>query len=266
MARLLRTERDERGVATVTLARPETRNAFSAELMDELHATLFELATDEGLRALVLTGEGRAFSAGADLDWMASLVDRGFEENVEDSRGFERLLSALDGFPAPTMARVNGHALGGAMGLIACADIAVAVRGARLGFTEVRLGLVPAMISHAVQQRIGLSAARRYLLTGEHLDADEARRIGLVHEACDPEELDAAVEGLLEALLAGGPVAQRETKALLARNARSGDPDATRTDRLETIARARVGPEGQAGMRAFFDRQPPPWAPARPER
>ena len=260
MTHPLRTDRDDRGVVTLTLDRPEARNAFSADLMGAIAHTLEELHGDATVRAVVLTGEGSAFSAGADLTWMSSLKDDTFEENVEDSRHFERMLRVVNDFPAPTLARVNGHAIGGAAGLLACVDVAVAVRGARIGFSEARLGLAPAMISAYVQSRIGTGHARRYFLSGELFDTDRAWAMGLVHEVCDPDELDATFDHVLGEMLKAGPRAQRETKQMIAAVADAGSLDASEQLRLETIARLRVSDEGQAGMAAFFDKQPPPWA------
>jgi methylglutaconyl-CoA hydratase len=258
---LLRTDRDDRGVVTLTLDRPEARNAFSAELMSEITRAVTRLRDDDTVRALVLTGSGRAFSAGADLGWMSSLVENTFDENVEDSKRFEGMLRAVHDFPAPTLARVNGHALGGAAGLLACVDIAVAVRGAWIGFTEVRLGLVPAMISAYVQQRIGEAGARRYFLTGERFGADRAYDLGLVHEVCDADDLDATFDRVLAEVLAGGPQAQRATKQVIAANTAASTLDDSERTRLEAIARARVSEEGQRGMQAFFDKTTPPWVP-----
>lgn len=257
----LHVHRNERGVVTLTLDRPEARNAFSARLMTVIADTVEGLVEDGDVRALVLTGAGTAFSAGADLHWMSSLVDNSFEENVEDSRHFERMLRAVDGFPAPTLARVNGHAIGGAAGLLACVDVAVAVRGAKIGFSEARLGLAPAMISAYVQARIGPGHARRYFLSGELFDSDRAFQIGLVHEVCDPEDLDAVFDDVLAQVLQAGPLAQRETKRLIATVEAAASPQDSERARLETIARLRVSEEGQAGMAAFFDKRPPPWAP-----
>ncbi len=257
----LRVHRDEDGVVTLTLDRPEARNAFSAQLMRTIADTIDALVTDPGVRALVLTGSGTAFSAGADLNWMSSLVDNSFEENVEDSGHFERMLRAVDEFPTPTLARVNGHAIGGAAGLLACVDVAVAVRGAKIGFSEARLGLAPAMISAYVQRRIGPGHARRYFLSGELFDTDRAFEIGLVHEVCDPDDLDAVFGDVLAQMLKAGPSAQRETKRLIAEVEAARSPAASERKRLETIARLRVSEEGQAGMAAFFAKQPPPWVP-----
>jgi methylglutaconyl-CoA hydratase len=255
----LRQQRDRRGVVTLTLDRPEVRNAFDADLMRAITDAVTALAGDETVRALVLTGAGKAFSAGADLNWMSAMVDYSFDENVADSRRFEGMLRAVHDFPAPTLARVNGHALGGAAGLLGCVDIAVAVRGAWFGFTEARLGLVPAMISAYVQPRIGVGNARRYFLTGERFDADRAFHLGLVHEVCDPEQLDATVERVLTEVLAAGPQAQREVKRLIAAIDAAEDLDASERLRVELISRVRVGDEGQEGMRAFFDKRPPGW-------
>lgn len=259
---VLRTERDDRGVVTLTLNRPETRNAFDAELMGAVADAVTDLAGDDTVRALVLTGAGTAFSAGADITWMSAMVDYTFDENVTDARRFERMLAALDGFPAPTLARVNGHALGGAAGLLGCVDIAVAVRGAWFGFTEARLGIAPAMISAYVQPRIGVGAARRYFLTGERFDTDRAFHLGLVDEVCEPDELDTTFEGVLHEVLAAGPAAQREIKPLVAAIEAAETPADTEQLRVELIARLRVGAEGQEGMRAFFDKRKPTWHPS----
>jgi methylglutaconyl-CoA hydratase len=255
----LRLDRDDRGVVTLTLDRPAARNAFDADLMRAITEAVTDLAGDDGLRALVITGAGDAFSAGADLGWMSAMAGYSFDENVADSRRFERMLRAVHDFPAPTVARVNGHALGGAAGLLGCVDIAVAVRGAWLGFTEVRVGIVPAMISAYVQPRIGLANARRYFLTGERFDADRAFHLGLVHEVCDPDDLDAVTDRVLDEVLAAGPQAQREVKRLIAAIDAAEDLDASEQVRVESISRMRVSEEGQEGMRAFFERRPAAW-------
>lgn len=253
-------DRDDRGVVTLTLNRPEVRNAFDSDLMQAIGDAVDDLAGDPDVRVLVITGAGTVFSAGADLNWMASVRDYTFEQNVADSRRFEGMLRAVDDFPAPTVARVNGHALGGAAGLLGCVDMAVAVRGSRFGFTEVRLGIAPAMISAYVQPRIGTANARRYFLTGERFDADRAAAIGLVGEVCEPDDLDTVLARLLDELLAAGPTAQRETKQLI-RRIDALDRDDSRELRLELIARLRGADEGQEGMRAFFDKRPAAWVP-----
>lgn len=257
----LREERDDRDVVTLTFDRPEVRNAFDPALMTAITRAAERLGSDDRVRAVVLTGAGSAFSAGADLTWMSSMLDNSFEENLADSRRFEAMLRAVHDLPVPVLARVNGHALGGAAGLLGCVDIAVAVRGARFGFTEARLGLAPAMISAYVQPRIGLANARRYLLTGERFDSDRAFHLGLVHEVCDPEELDQVLAGVLAEVLAAGPAAQRAIKPLIAAIDAADDLDATLDHRIELISRLRVSPEGQEGMTSFFERRAPSWVP-----
>ena len=259
----LRVERDDRDVVTLTIDRPEVRNAFGPDVMAAIRAAVVELRDDPSVRALVLTGAGDVFSAGADLNWMSAMAEGGYDDQVADSHQLDDLFHAVNCFPAPVVARVNGHALAGAMGLVACADIAVAVRGAKLGFTEARLGLAPAVISTYVQPKIGVSQARRYFLTGEVFDADRALAIGLVHEVCDAEELDATMARVMDAVLGGGPAAQRAIKSLIPDVAATTTPaDAVRLT-VPTIARLRMSDEGQAGMRAFLDRQPAPWLPDR---
>ena len=253
---VLMVDRDDRHVVTLTLNRPEVRNAFDARLMSEVTRKVTELAGDPDLRAVVLTGTGSAFSAGADLGWMSAMADYTFEENVADSRGFESMLRAVHDLPVAVLARVNGHALGGAAGLLGCVDVAVAVRGAWFGFTEARLGLAPAMISAYVQPRIGLSNARRYFLTGERFDADRAFHLGLVHEVCDPEDLDATFDRVLGEVLAAGPLAQRAIKPLITAIDAADRPEDTEQLRLELIARLRVGPEAQTRMASFLERPP----------
>src|ERR687895_2652166 len=191
-------------VLRVTLARPGRRNAFDAALIAELAEAFVDVGR---ARAVVLAGEGPSFSAGADVDWMRSSVDLSYEENVADAMGLRRMLEAIDGCPAPVVARVQGHALGGGCGLVACADVAVAAPGAVFAFSEVKLGLVPAVISPFALAKIGASAARRYFLTGERFDAATALRIGLVHEVA--ADLDAAVDRTLAELLSAGPEAVR---------------------------------------------------------
>jgi methylglutaconyl-CoA hydratase len=250
----LRIDRDE-GVVTLTLDRPHVKNAIDAELMQALTAAVTDHGADEDVRALVLTGSGDVFSAGADLSWMAAVADASDADNREDSRTFERMLRAVHDAPVPVLARVNGHAIAGASGLIACADIVVAVRGARFGFTEARLGLVPAMVSSYVLPRIGAGNARRYFLTGELFDADRARELGLVHEVCEPDDLDAVFAEVVDHVLAAGPQAQRETKRLLPLVAAGTSPSDTEDLRVETITRARASAEAQQRIRAFLDQR-----------
>jgi methylglutaconyl-CoA hydratase len=242
----LRVER-EGPLLRVAMARPERRNAFDAALIAELTAAFADV---EDARAVLLTGEGASFSAGADVEWMRSSVELSYDENVADALRLRRMLEAIDGCPAPVVARVQGHALGGGCGLVACADIVVAARDAVFAFSEVKLGIVPAVISPFALAKIGPSAARRYFVTGERFDADTALRIGLVHEVAD--DLDAAVDRVLEELLTAGPEAARAAKEL-ARAPLSGEE----TARL--IAAHRTGEEGQEGLRAFLEKRPAQW-------
>ena len=241
----LRIERDGH-VLRVTLAKPERRNAFDAGLIAELR----EAFSDVGdTRAVLLEGEGPSFCAGADVEWQRASIDLSYDENVEDAMRLYRMLETIDSCPAPVVCLVHGYALGGGSGLVACADIAVADPDAVFGFTEVRLGIIPAVISPFVLPKIG-SAARRYFLTGERFGAEAALRIGLVHEVT--EDTGAAVAGIVEALLAGGPEAVREAKRLV-RERPAGIATA------EIAATRRTSVEGQDGLRAFLEREPPTW-------
>jgi methylglutaconyl-CoA hydratase len=245
----LRVER-ERDLLRVTLARPQRRNAFDAALIAEL-ADAFADVGDA--RAVLLSGEGPSFCAGADVEWQRASIDLSYEENVEDALRLYRMLEAIDGCPAPVVARVQGYALGGGSGLVACADIAVAAGDATFGFSEVKFGIIPAVISPFVLARIGSGAARRYFLTGERFGAETALRIGLVHEVVPAEELDDAVSGVLGELETAGPQAAREAKRLI----REGPRD---EEAAKIAARLRAGEEGQEGLRAFLERRRPRWA------
>jgi methylglutaconyl-CoA hydratase len=229
------------------MARPERRNAFDAGLIDEL-AAAFSAVGD--VRAVLLTGDGPSFSAGADVEWMRSSVDLSYEENVADALRLRSMLDAIDGCPVPVVGRVQGHALGGGCGLVACCDIVVAEPGAVFAFSEVKLGIVPAVISPFALAKIGPSAARRWFVTGERFTADVALRIGLIHEVAD--DLDAAVEAVLAELLSAAPVAARAAKEL-ARGALTAEETARR------IAAHRTGEEGQEGLRAFLEKRPARW-------
>jgi methylglutaconyl-CoA hydratase len=251
-------DRDDRGVVTVTIDRPEV-NAFDAELIRRLRETFDQLAADDAVRVVVITGAGRIFSAGADLDWMRSVIDYSFEDNVADARTLHDMLAAIRTLPQPVVARVNGHALGGGVGLVAAADIVVAVREALLGFTEVRLGIAPAVISPFVLGKIGTGHARRLFLTGERFDAEEAHRIGLVDHVTEEEDLDDVVAKVVGRLLRGGPAGQREVKSLLPLFAAARSLDDAAEHTTDAIARLRASGEGQEGMRAFLEKRRPGW-------
>jgi methylglutaconyl-CoA hydratase len=246
----LRVERDG-AVLRVTLARPGRRNAFDAELIAELT----EAFSDVGAaRAVVLAGDGPSFCAGADVEWQRSSIDLSYEENVEDAMRLYRMLETIDGCPAPVVCRVHGFALGGGSGLVACADIAIAAADAVFGFSEVRLGIIPAVVSPFVLSKIG-PAARRYFLTGERFSADVALRVGLVHEVA--EDPVVAAEAVVEDVLAGGPEAVREAKRLV--HGRPAGPDTARI-----AAARRTSDEGQEGLRAFLEKREPSWRSTRP--
>ena len=246
-------------VATLTLNRPDVHNAFNAELIAELTRAFDELAAAPP-RALIVTGRGKSFSAGADLGWMRAMAEAGEAENRADSERLAAMFRRLDELPCPTVARINGAAFGGGVGLISCCDIAVGADHAKFGLTEVRLGLIPATIAPFVIARIGSANARRYMLTGERFDARAAHAIGLVHETCAAEELDARVESITEALMASGPQAVAECKQLI-RRVQTFDGPAGELDAItaERIARLRVGDEGQEGLRAFLEKRSPSW-------
>jgi enoyl-CoA hydratase/carnithine racemase len=244
----LRVEQDGE-ILRVTLARPEQRNAFDAALIREL-TDAFSSVGDE-VRAVVLAGEGPSFCAGADVDWQRSSIDLSYEENVEDALRLYRMMAAVDGCPAPLVARIQGYALGGGSGLAACADVVVAEPDATFGFSEVRLGIIPAVISPFVFAKIGAGAARHLFLTGSRFDAATALRIGLVHELA--EDLDAAVERQLAEILRSGLQATRAAKRL----ARERPSEPEELARIATTLRA--GKEGQEGLRAFLDKRAPDW-------
>jgi methylglutaconyl-CoA hydratase len=234
-------------VLRITLARPERRNAFGAELIAELTGAFADVGD---ARAVVLAGDGPSFSSGADVEWMRRSIELSYEENVADARRLRRMLEAIDECPAPVVARVQGHALGGGCGLVAAADVVVTAEDAVFAFSEVKLGIIPAVISPFALAKIGPSAARRYFLTGERFDAATALRIGLVHEVT--AELDPSVDRVLAELLSAGPEAVRAAKRLVLDR-----PDALSTERR--IAERRTSGEGQEGLRAFLERREPSW-------
>jgi methylglutaconyl-CoA hydratase len=238
----LRIERDG-PVLRIAIARPERRNAFDAALIAELTAAFSDVAD---ARVVILAGDGPSFCAGADVDWQRSAIDLSYDENVEDAMRLYRMMEAIDGCPAPVVARVQGYALGGGSGVVACCDVAIAGEDAVFGFSEVKLGIIPAVISPFVVPRIGAGAARRYFLTGERFDAQTALRIGLVHEVT--RDLDTAVDRVVGELLTSGPEAAREAKRLVRERP-------TDVETAHIVARLRTSPEGQDGLRAFLERR-----------
>ena len=249
--------RDARGVATVTLNRPEQRNAFDDALIRELDRLLADLARDPAVRVVVLTGAGSAFSAGADIKWMRRVAGYSKRENRADAMGLARLLRRLDTLPKPTVARVNGAAYAGAIGLICACDVAVAASEATFAISEVRLGLLPATIAPYVTAAIGARQARRFNLTGEVFGADEALRIGLVHKIAPPAELDTAVGTVVDALLHGAPSAQAKAKRMIAVVAGKPVTPAMMARTADAIAEARATPEGREGLAAFLEKRKP---------
>jgi len=249
------------GVCHLTLDRPQTHNAFDDEMIAELSAELDRLAHDDALRALVLTGAGASFSAGANANWMKRMAAASEADNRADSERLAALMRTLNFFPKPPLARVNGAAMGGGFGLVACCDIAIAADTAKFALSEVKLGLVPAVISPYVVAAIGARQARRLFVSAEVIDAREAQRIGLVHRVVAADDLDDAIARELDLLAKGAPNAQREAKQLALRMAGAMPEHAAQVDENNAalIARLRVGAEGQAGLSAFLDKQTPPW-------
>lgn len=246
-------------IAYVTLDRPEVRNALDAAAIAETEATFVALGHDADVRAIVLAGNGSAFCGGADIGWMRASLDLDADANREDARALSRMFRAIDRVPKPVIARVHGAALGGGAGLAAVCDVAIASADTRFGFTETKLGLLPAVISPFVLAKIGASAARALALTGERFDATRALHIGLIHEIVATEaDLDAAVARVTGELRSSSPSAVAETKALFARVADT-DYDATLDITADAIARQRTSAEGQDGLRAFLEKRPPAW-------
>jgi len=254
---------DDRGVGTLTLNRPQIRNAFDDVLIHDLTLMLERIAGRDDLRCLVLTGEGKVFSAGADLDWMRRAGQQSEHENFRDAQKLAELMHRLDTLPMPTIARVNGHAMGGGVGLTAACDMAVAVAGALFALSEVKLGIIPGAISPYVLRAVGVRNARRYFITGERFDAATAARIGLVHQVVALDDLDAAVEVLLGELLSAGPKATRASKDLIAHvEAEIGDgiDDTLLRDTAQRIATQRATDEAKEGLTAFLEKRKPDWS------
>jgi len=250
---------DGRGIATVTLNAPAVANAFDAAVIARLAEVFEGLASRKDVRAVVLKGEGKHFSAGANLNWMKAAAAQDQHENFRDALRLAEMLAALDALPMPTIARVQGAAMGGGTGLCACCDIVIAAETARFAFSEVRLGILPGTISPYVIRAIGPRAARRYFVTGERFDAVRARDIGLVHEVVSESALDTMVSSMVAELLKGGPEAQRACKELVFAIAGREIDDLVRRDSADRIARLRAGAEARDGFDAFLEKRPAPW-------
>ena len=245
-------------VATVTMKRAEVHNAFNVQLIQDLQAAFSDLSTDEKLHAVVLTGDGPSFSAGADLSMMKASATFSHEQNLSDSLRLADLFDTINRCPCPVVARVNGTAMGGGAGLISVCDIVIAAESARLAFSEVKLGIAPAVISPYVIRKIGETHARVLFVTGERFSAMRGREIGLVHLVVSLEELDTAIKKTLRELLSSGPQALRACKAL-ALNVGHMDHETARKYTAETIAALRVSAEGQEGLRSFLEKRKPRW-------
>jgi methylglutaconyl-CoA hydratase len=248
-----------RGVLTLTLNRPEKHNALNAQLLDELHAALLDAQANDAVRVIVLTGAGASFCAGADIASMRAMRDASEEENLEDARRVAQCMRALDEVERPVIARVNGNVFGGGVGLIACCDIAIGVATAKLSLSEVRLGLVPATISPYVIAAIGQRQARRLFLTAASFDAEEAKRVGLLHEVVSVDQLDSSIEQLTSQLLLNGPAAVREAKRLIRNVTGRSDRDVLVEETSELLAKLRVSDEAKEGLSAFLEKRKPNW-------
>jgi len=250
----------------VTLNRADRHNAFDDTLIAELTEALQALEAEDGIRVVILAAAGRSFSAGADLNWMKRMAGYSMDDNRRDALALGELMRTLAHLAKPTIARVQGAAYGGGVGLVACCDIAVATQDATFSFSEVKLGLIPAVISPYAIAAIGERAARRYFLTGERFEAAEAWRLGLVHELCrDADDMDEKIGAIVDGLLACGPVAQREAKELV--RAVAGRPVTSELirDTAERIARMRSSPEGREGVGAFLEKRRAAWIAPEPE-
>jgi len=249
----------EKNVAYVTLNRPDVHNAFDDVMIRELTEAFDDIGKRQEVRAVVLSGEGKSFCAGADLNWMRRVKDYSYDDNLCESLELSDMLYKIYASPKPTIARVNGAAIGGGTGLVAVCDIAVAAETAKFSFSEVKLGLIPACISPYVLRKCGEGRCREFFLTGERLTADKALSAGLVNVIVPPEELDAAVDHYLSQLLSSGPEAITTCKELL-RNVPQMSHDEVKKYTAEVIARIRMSDEGQEGMAAFLEKRRPKWA------
>jgi methylglutaconyl-CoA hydratase len=253
-------------IGLVTLNRPERHNAFDDALIAELTEALRSMEAEEGIRVVVLSGAGKSFSAGADLNWMRRMAGFSMDENRRDAMGLATLMRTLAHLRKPTVARVQGPAYGGGVGLVACCDVAIATQSATFALTEAKLGLIPSVISPYVIAAIGERAARRYFLSSERMDAGEAFRLGLVHDlAASDGDLDEKIGIVVDSMLACGPVAQREAKDLI--RAMAGRPVTSELiqDTAERIAKLRSSPEGREGIASFLEKRRPSWVPPDPD-
>lgn len=252
-------QKDPRGVVSITLNQPEKHNAFDDSVIAQLQAAFERAAADSGVRALVLQAQGKSFSAGADLAWMQRMASYSVAENRRDADALALMLSTLNQLPFPTIARVQGAAFGGAVGLVSCCDLAVAAPRASFCLSEVKIGLIPATISPYVVAALGERAARRYFLTAERFDAQTAKALGLVSEIAEEAELDSAIDALLIALISNGPQALKAAKQLVFAVANKPIDQVLIDQTSARIAAIRVSDEGQEGLQAFLQKRKPRW-------
>jgi methylglutaconyl-CoA hydratase len=251
----------EASIARVTFCRPEVHNAFNSDLIGEMSLIFTELAKDDSLRAVVLTGEGKSFCAGADLNWMRSVKDQSFEQNLDESNKLADLFYQIYRFKRPVIGRINGAAIGGGTGFVAVCDIAIAAKSAKFSFSEVKIGVVPACIAPYVIKKMGEGKARELFITGERMNADRAHEVGLVNKVVDDNQLDNEVNQLVKFVLSSGPEAVAMAKKLVS-EVPGMTPDEFKPYTAEMIARLRISDEGQEGMDAFLNKRKPAWVSA----
>jgi methylglutaconyl-CoA hydratase len=248
----------EKDVVTVILNRPDVHNAMSETLMKELTSCFQDLSKDISVRSIILTGKGKSFCAGADLNWMKSMANYSKEENIKDSRLLVSLYDSIYNCPKPVIGRVNGHAFGGGLGLFAVCDIVIAVPNCKFSFSEVNLGIIPAVISTYIIRRISLSNMRRLFITGERFDSEYANEVGLVDFIASEEEIDEIISNYIEVLRSSGPNAIKEVKKLI-NKCEKMDVDSYKEHTVEKISELRVSDEGQEGIKAFLEKRKPKW-------
>jgi len=250
---------DFRGVATVTLSRPHTHNAFDGCMVDELTSAFETTMANPSARVMILAAEGKTFSAGADLAWMKRMGEYSYKENLQDAKNLAKMLKTLHEMPLPTIARIQGPAFGGALGLISCCDIAIAATKASFAFSEVKIGLIPATISPYIIDAMGSHAARRYFMTGEKLEAQQAVNLGLINEAVEETQLDNTIAQLINTLLENSPSAMHSAKQLVQDIGNRSINDELIKETCERIADIRRSNEGQEGLSAFLEKRKPHW-------
>lgn len=249
----------DEGIATLTLNRPEIHNAFDDAMIAELITALQTIEQNKDVRLMILRGNGKSFSAGADLNWMQKVIQYNYEENLQDAKQLAKLLNLLYHLHKPTIAVVHGAAFGGGVGLVSCCDIVIASEKASFCLSETRLGIIPAVISPYVLNAIGERSARRYFLTAERFDAEEALRIGLAHMVCTADELEKSVDHFIAQLFQNSPTAVVAAKQLIAATSRGNIDSAMVDDTAHRIAVIRTSVEGQEGLRAFLEKRAPKW-------